>query len=260
MIESQIENIRQALSAADASRRSIAPLSKQYPEMSIDDAYAVQTAFQAHRLAAGAKLIGRKIGLTSKPVQQMFGVSQPDFGCLFADMAYGTQQTIPMERLIQPKAEGEIAFVLKRDLQGPGITAAEVLAATEGVMACFEIVDSRIENWQIGIVDTVADNASSGVFVLGERLVHPSTVDMTLCGMVIERNGEIAVTGAGGAVLGSPVNAIVWLANRLGEYGVTLKAGEILLSGSLAAMVPIQAGDHLRMSIAGVGSCSVRFQ
>lgn len=255
----QIEQIRQSLAQAQQTREAIAPLSRQYPSMTLDDAYAVQKAFLDERLRQGARLAGRKIGITSRPVQQMFGVDQPDFGCLFADMAYGTHQAIPKDTLIQPKAEGEIAFVLKRDLSGPGLTAADVLAATEGVMACFEIVDSRIRNWEIGIVDTVADNASSGAFVLGDRLVDPRRADLTLCGMVIEKNGQVAVTGAGAAVLGSPVNAVVWLANQLGRYGEGLKAGDIVLSGSLAAMVPAASGDHFRMSIAGIGSCSVFF-
>jgi 2-oxopent-4-enoate/cis-2-oxohex-4-enoate hydratase len=189
----------------------------------------------------------------------MLNVRQPDFGWLLSAMVFNQGDAIPMDTLIQPKAEGEIAFVLKRDLQGPGITNADVLAATEGVMACFEIVDSRIRDWKIKIQDTVADNASAGVFVLGDRMVDPRRVDLSLAGMVLEKNGEVAATGAGAAALGSPVNSVAWLANTLGRLGIGLKAGEVVLSGSLAAMLPVQRGDSLRVAIGGIGRCSVRF-
>ena len=139
------------------------------------------------------------------------------------------------------------------------MTNADVLAATEGVMACFEIVDSRIKDWKIKIQDTVSDNASCGAFVLGNELVKPSEVDLINCGMVLEKNGEIVATGAGAAALGSPVNAVAWLANTLGRLGIPLKAGEVILSGSLAPLIPVVAGDYLRMSINGVGTCAVRF-
>jgi 2-oxopent-4-enoate/cis-2-oxohex-4-enoate hydratase len=174
-------------------------------------------------------------------------------------MIYNEGESIPLDTLIQPKAEGEIAFVLKHDLVGPGVSNADVLAATEGVMACFEIVDSRIENWKIKIQDTVADNASCGVFVLGDRLVAPRDVDLTTCGMILEKNGEIVGTGAGAATMGSPVNAVAWLANTLGRLGIPLKAGEVILSGSLAAMIPVVKGDSLRVTIGGIGGCSVKF-
>jgi len=164
-----------------------------------------------------------------------------------------------MATLIQPRAEGEIAFMLKRDLLGPGITNADVLAATECVMPCFEIVDSRIRDWKIRIQDTVADNASCGVFVLGDQAVDPRKIDLSLCGMVLEKNGEIIATGAGAAALGSPVNAVTWLANTMGALGIPLKAGEVILSGALAAMFPATAGDSFRVSIGGLGNCSVRF-
>jgi len=238
---------------------SVAPLSERHPAMSIEDAYRIQQCLVARRLERGGRIVGKKIGVTSLIVQQMLGVDQPDFGYLLDDMIYAEGDAIPFDRLIQPKAEGEIAFVLKKDLLGPGITTADVLAATEGVMACFEIVDSRIRDWKIKIQDTVADNASCGVFVLGSQLVSPREVDLVTCGMLLEKNGEIVTLGAGAAALGSPVNAVVWLANRLGGLGIPLKAGEVILSGSLAAMVPVTKGDSLRVSIGGVGDCSVRF-
>lgn len=189
----------------------------------------------------------------------MLGVGQPDFGQLTDRMVVNQGDAVDMSTLIQPKAEGEIAFVLKHDLAGPGVTVADVLRATEGVMACFEIVDSRVRNWQIKIQDTVADNASCGVFMLGDRLVDPRQLDLYTTGMVLEKNGQVVGTGAGAATMGSPAIAVAWLANTLGELGMSLKAGEVILSGALSAMVPVVAGDNLRVSIAGIGGCSVRF-
>ena len=239
--------------------RVVDPLTTRHPEITTSDAYRVQQRLNARRVAAGETIIGKKIGVTSKAVMNMLGVYQPDFGLLTDAMVYNEGQAIPANTLIQPKAEGEIAFILKRDLVGPGVSAADVIAATEGVMACFEIVDSRIRDWKIKIQDTVADNASCGVFVLGDRVVSPLDVDLNTCGMVLEKNGEIVATGAGAAALGAPTNAVAWLANTLGALGIPLKAGEVILSGSLAIMVPVVAGDSLRVSIGGVGGCSVRF-
>ena len=239
--------------------RVVAPLTTRHPEITVEDAYAIQQRLNARRLQAGETVVGKKIGVTSQAVMNMLGVYQPDFGLLMDGMVYNEGDAIPANTLIQPKAEGEIAFILKRDLQGPGVSAADVLAATEGVMACFEIVDSRIQDWKIKIQDTVADNASCGVFVLGDRMVDPKTVDLNTCGMVLEKNGEIVATGAGAAALGAPANAVAWLANTLGKLGIPLKAGEVILSGSLAIMVPVKAGDSLRVTIGGIGGCSVRF-
>jgi 2-oxopent-4-enoate/cis-2-oxohex-4-enoate hydratase len=239
--------------------RTVEPLTTRHPDITIDDAYAVQQRLNARRIQAGETVVGKKIGVTSKAVMNMLGVYQPDFGILLDGMLYNEGQAIAASSLIQPKAEGEIAFILKRDLQGPGVSAADVLSAAEGVMACFEIVDSRIRDWKIRIQDTVADNASCGVFVLGDRVVDAREVDLNTCGMVLEKNGEIVATGAGAAALGAPANAVAWLANTLGARGIALKAGEVILSGSLAAMVPVKAGDNLRVTIGGIGGCSVRF-
>lgn len=239
--------------------RTLEPLTNRHADISIDDAYAIQQRMMKRRLDAGEKVVGKKIGVTSKAVMNMLGVYQPDFGWLTDAMVYNEGEAIEASTLIQPKAEGEIAFVLKKTLKGPGISAADVLAATEGVMTCFEIVDSRIQDWKIKIQDTVADNASCGVFVLGDRLVDVRDVDLATCGMVLEKNGEIVATGAGAAALGHPANAVAWLANTLGAHGIALEAGEVVLSGSLGIMVPVKAGDNLRVTIGGIGSCSVRF-
>lgn len=247
------------LHQALVARRTVAPLSGRGFDISVDDAYGIQTEFLSHRLSAGDRVIGKKIGVTSRPVQTMLGVTQPDFGMLLASMAVPERGDVPMAGLIQPRAEGEIGFVLKRDLMGPGVTNADVLRATEGVMACLEIVDSRIHDWKIAITDTVADNASCGVFVLGDRLVDPNSLDLALAGMIIEKNGRILGTGAGAATLDSPVNAMAWLANTLGARGIPLKAGEVILSGSLAALIPVTAGDSIRVAIQGIGTCHANF-
>ena len=254
-----IEALGDRLFDALSSRTPIAPLTATHPDMTIEDAYHVQQRMIARRLEQGDRVIGKKIGVTSTAVMNMLGVHQPDFGYLLDSMVYNEGESVEMASLIQPKAEGEIAFLLKKDLQGPGVTAADVLAATEGVMACFEIVDSRIQDWKIRIQDTVADNASCGVFVLGDQLVDIANLDLALAGMVLEKNGEIVVTGAGAATMAHPVNAMVWLANMLGTLGIALKAGDIVLSGAMGAMVPVVKGDNLRMTIGGIGGCSVRF-
>ena len=259
MEKNLIAQLGDELYQALITRTVIDPLTNRYPDLSVETAYQIQQRMIERRMSAGERIVGKKIGVTSRAVMNMLGVYRPDFGYMLDGMIYNEGQSIDMNTLIQPKAEGEIAFILKRDLMGPGVTNAEVLAATECVMPCFEIVDSRIRDWKIKIGDTVADNASCGVFVLGDQAVDPRKIDLSLCGMVLERNGEIIATGAGAAALGSPVNAVAWLANTMGALGIPLKAGEVILSGALAAMFPARAGDNFRVSIGGLGSCSVRF-
>jgi 2-oxopent-4-enoate/cis-2-oxohex-4-enoate hydratase len=255
-----ITHLGDELYQALMTREVLDPLTNRYPDITIENAYRIQQRIIERREQAGEAIIGKKIGVTSQAVMNMLGVYQPDFGYLLDGMIYNEGEAIDIHTLIQPKAEGEIAFLLKKDLMGPGVSNADVLAATECVMPCFEIVDSRIRDWKIRIQDTVADNASCGVFVLGDRAVDPRKIDLSLCGMVLERNGDIIATGSGAAALGSPVNAVAWLANTLGRLGIPLKAGEVILSGALAAMFPAKAGDSFRVSIGGLGNCSVRFQ
>lgn len=255
-----ITQLGSQLYEAMLNKKAICPLTESHPDLSLDQAYQISLHFLEQRLAAGEKVIGKKIGLTSLAVQTMLGVDQPDFGYLTDKMAFSQGEEMPIsQQLMQPRAEGEIAFILKKDLLGPGITNADVLAATECVIPCFEVVDSRIANWEIKIQDTIADNASCGLFLLGDQAVSPSKVDLKTCGMVVEKNGQIISTGAGAAALGSPVNCVVWLANKLGSLGVPLKAGEVILSGSLVPLVPVQAGDFMSVSIGGIGGASVRF-
>lgn len=240
-------------------RTTVTPLTARLGELPLANAYRIQQRYVARRVAAGEHIVGKKIGVTSKAVQDMLDVRQPDFGVLLSGMHHESGAHLRASTLIQPRAEGEIAFYLKRDLRGPGIDRAAVLDATEAVGACFEIVDSRIRDWAIRIGDTVADNASCGVYVLGRERVAPHAVDLAACRMVIEKNGTVAGEGVGAAALGHPADAVAWLANTLGELGMPLLAGEVVLSGALAALIPVTAGDWLSMRIDGIGGCDVRF-
>jgi 2-oxopent-4-enoate/cis-2-oxohex-4-enoate hydratase len=249
------------LYAALRERRTVEPLTNREPGLTIDDAYQISLHLLARRLRDGEQVVGKKTGVTSKVVQAALGVHQPDFGYLTNVMSYedGSELAISKE-LIAPRAEGEIAFVLERDLKGPGVSAADVLAATAFVKPCFEIVDSRIADWKIKIQDTIADNASSGMFVMGSIPAPPRGLDFITCGMVVWKNGEVLSTGAGAAALGSPLNCVAWLANTLGERGESLLAGEVILSGSLVPLEPIKSGDFMQLRIAGIGDASVRFR
>jgi|TARA_R100000501_G_scaffold17919_3_gene35028 2-oxopent-4-enoate/cis-2-oxohex-4-enoate hydratase len=252
-----VENLYKAL----RSGTTIAPLVSVDPSLSIDDAYAISLGTLERRRADGEKVVGKKIGVTSKAVQDMLGVHQPDFGFL-TDRMWIDGETINIEKhgLIQPRAEAEIAFILKDSLNGPGVTNEDVLAATESIAPCFEIVDSRIADWKIGIVDTVADNASCGVFALGDARVDPRGLDLPGLHVTVRKNGEPLSEGYGSAVQGSPLAAVAWLANTLGAYGVTLDAGDVILSGSLVPLENARAGDLFEMELAGVGTCAVRFE
>ncbi len=253
-----VASLGDALFDALTTRTAIAPLTDSYPDLTIEEAYRIQQRMIERRLAApGERVIGKKIGVTSQAVMDMLDVRQPDFGFLLASMNLPEGEPLPMDRLIAPRAEGEIAFILKEDLQGPGITAEQVIAATEYVLPCFEIVDSRIRDWKIRIQDTVADNASCGMLVVGAAIADPRQIDLGLAGMTVVRNGEIVGTGAGAAALGHPANAVAWLANTMGALGIPLKAGEIILSGALSALVPLAPGDVLAMTIGGIGSVNL---
>jgi len=248
------------LYAALRERRTVPPLIARDPSLTIDDAYAISLGALARRQADGERVVGKKIGVTSKAVQDMLGVHQPDFGFL-TDRMWIAGETIDIAAhgLIQPRAEAEIAFLLKSDLNGPGITAEDVLAATESIAPCFEIVDSRIQDWKIGIVDTVADNASCGVFVIGDTRADPRDFDLPALHVTVTKNGQPLSEGYGAAVQGSPLQAVAWLANTLGEYGVTLDAGDVILSGSLVPLEPAKPGDVFEMELHGIGRCAARF-
>ena len=261
MNTSILQELGDELYAALRSGNVLPPLTSRQPDLTIEDAYRISRHLLERRIAGGERVIGKKIGVTSRPVQQMLNVHQPDFGFLTDAMHVANGATVSLRGagLIQPRAEGEIAFLLARDLTGGNVTAEDVLDATEAVMPCFEIVDSRIRDWQIKIQDTVADNASCGVFVLGESRVGPRDIDLAAAELTMARNGKTVATGLGSAVQGHPAAAVAWLANTLGRFGIPFRKGEIILSGSLVPLVPAVAGDRFDLSIAGIGTASIAF-
>lgn len=245
---------------AYSTRKPVDPLIELYPGIELDDSYEIQLLQIAKRLSGGAVTVkGHKVGLTSMAMQRQMGVDQPDFGHLLSDMFYLENMPIPAAAFLQPRVEPEVAFVLKRPLTGPGVTIAEAIAAVDFVLPSLELIDSRIRDWKIGILDTIADNASSGGVVLGSTPVPLEAVDLRRSGCVLHRNGEVVGTGAGGAVLGSPLNSLVWLANTLGVRGVTLEAGHVILPGSITASVAVEPGDNFTATFAGIGSVTARF-
>lgn len=249
------------LKAAVATGQTIAPLRERLAQTGTDAdaAYAVQEVNTKAWLAEGRRLVGRKIGLTSLAVQAQLGVDQPDFGMLFADMAVGDGEPVALGRLIQPKVEAEIALVIGRDLTHERHTYADLIGATDYALPAIEIVDSRIANWNIRFMDTVADNASSGLFVLGTRPVKLSDFDITECAMEMRRGDEIVSRGNGRACLGSPLNAAVWLADVMVRCGRPLRAGDIILTGALGPMVAVKPGDRFDVCIEGLGKVSALF-
>ena len=260
MDKATIARLGDELYAALRAQSVLAPLTDREPAITIDDAYYISLRFLERRLADGEKVVGKKIGVTSRPVQDMLDVRQPDFGFLTDRMHYPNGAAIPVAgNLIAPRAEAEIAFRLKRDLVGPNITEADVLAATDCIMPCFEIVDSRIRDWKIRIQDTVADNASCGVFVLGEAEVDPRKHDLPNLHVRVFKNGKPLSEGLGSAVQGNPLTAVAWLANTLGRYDIPFRAGDIILSGSVVPLEPVGPGDEMRCEVEGIGSASCSF-
>jgi 2-keto-4-pentenoate hydratase len=246
------------LARAYETRIPVTPPSRAIT-LTVDDAYAVQSLQIGRRVSAGARVRGHKVGLTSRAMQQLLGVDQPDYGHLLDTMFLPPGERADISRFLQPRAEPEIAFVLGRDLRGPGVTLAHALRSVDFALPALELIDSRVRDWQITLADTIADNASSGAVVLGSRPVRMGQADLRLVGCNLYRNGTLVATGAGGAVLGDPFAALVWLANTLGRLGVTLEAGEVVLPGSCTPAVPVSAGDTVRADFAGLGSVSVSF-
>ncbi|PWC53507.1 fumarylacetoacetate hydrolase family protein [Azospirillum sp. TSO22-1] len=259
MSEQSIQTAADRLLDAQRTGVPCAPIRDLLVEGDLASAYAVQEINTTRALGQGRVLAGRKIGLTSRAVQKQLGVDQPDYGMLFTDMAVPDGWEIARSRLIQPKAEAEVAFVLGRDLESEHITAADVLRAVEYALPAIEVVDSRIADWKIGILDTIADNASSGLYVLGNEPKRLDGLDLRLCGMVMEIRGEPVSTGAGAACLGHPINAMWWLAQVMARNGRPLKAGDTVLSGALGPMVPVRWGDVVEARINGLGSVRAAF-
>ncbi len=238
----------------------VAPLTEMAPNLTLADAYGISEINLNARLSQeGGRLIGKKIGLTSRAVQKQLGVGEPDFGYLLSQMQVPLGESVSRGKMILPRVEGELAFVLKKDLRGPNLTAADVIRATDFLLPCIEIIDSRVKDWKIKIQDTVADNASSAYFVLGTEPKKLGTRDLRMAGMNLKVNGEVVSTGCGAACLDHPVNAVVWLANTLGKWDVPLRAGEVILSGAFGPVVPVNAGDQVEVSIAGFAPVHCNF-
>jgi 2-keto-4-pentenoate hydratase len=253
------QQIANRLLTAEYTCEAIAPLTDPSGNFSVEDAYHVQFHLVKAKLASQNVIAGKKIGLTSLAAQNLFGVYEPVYGCLLSSMEVADGGIIQLGELIQPKVEPEIAFLLNKDLIGPGVSVTDVLRATEAVIPALEIADSRIKDWKIKVPDAVADNSSSARFILSGRLTRVADLDLSLTGLVFKKNGEVLGTAAGAAVLGHPAAAVAWLANKMAEFEIHLKAGEVVLSGALTASVAPAAGDYFEACFDRLGTARVRF-
>jgi len=258
-MSSNVERAAVALREARLSRRQIAPIAATCGLGSIDEAYAVAALNTAARLAEGRRVIGRKIGLTAESVQRQLGVDQPDFGVLFDDMELLDRDTVPCGRLMQPKVEAEVAFVIGRDLRGRVPSWGEFVSAIGYALPALEIVDSAIADWKIGIVDTVADNASAGLYVLGDQPISLGTFQLAAVAAVLTCNGTVVSQGRGSACLGHPLRAAYWLACEMARRGEAMRAGEIILSGALGPTAPVKSGDLIEADFGDFGRVACRF-
>jgi len=237
----------------------VPPLTETDPSLTVEDAYYIQEALVAKHLADGARVLGYKLGLTSKAMRDMLGVAEPDYAPVLSTMVFDDGTTIDLDHYIQPKAEAEIALILGKPLAGPEVTTDQARDALSGASAAIEFVDSRIADWRITLVDTISDLASSAATVLGTHTVPITDWEPRLCGMVIRHNGEIVATGAGAAAMGDPVSAVAWLANTLAPYGITLEPGQFVMTGSLHAAFSVAEGDEVRADFDRLGSVTMRF-
>jgi len=251
--------IARELRTAETTRRAVEPVAPRNPGMDVDDAYRVQLLIIGERLAGGARVVGHKVGLSSKAMQQMMGVDEPDYGHLLSDMALREDVPVEASRYLLPRVEPEVGFVLGADLPGEGCTEQDVLDATEAVAPALELIDSRIAEWRIGLVDTIADNASSAGFVLGEARVKPADVDLRDIPVTMWRGSEQVGVGRSDAVLGNPVTSVAWLARKVASFGVRLEAGHVILPGSCTRAVDARPGDLFRADFGPLGPVSLSF-
>jgi 2-keto-4-pentenoate hydratase len=257
----QVKELAHALHRAEHDLNPIEPLTEQFPAMDMDDAYAVQLEGVRERMERhGGEIVGWKIGLTSKAMQQMLNVDQPDFGHLLDGMRMDEGADITVAEMIWPRVEPEIAFQLKADLNGPGVTAEQVIAATEYLIPALEVIDSRVRDWKIKLCDTIADNASCGRFVLGNSRTAPGGFDLKLIGMNYFVDDNLVATATGAAVLGDPAAAVAWLANTLAPYGHHLQAGQVVMPGSLVAAVDAKPGGTIRADFSHIGSVTLKLR
>ncbi|WP_026566859.1 2-keto-4-pentenoate hydratase [Bacillus sp. UNC41MFS5] len=259
-MEVLVEGIAKELIDAESHQYSVAPLTERYSELTVGDAYQIQLEVIDKKLKEGHKVIGKKVGLTSIAMQQMLGVDEPDYGHLLDTMKIADEATVKIAELISPKVEAEIGFILEHDLVGPNVNYLDVLMATKYVVPTIEIIDSRISDWKIKLVDTVADNGSSARVVVGEKLSTIEGLDLRTQGMVLYKNEELVATGVGTAALGHPAQAVAWLANKLHEFGITLKAGELILPGALSGAIAVKEGDMIVADFGPLGTVSVTFE
>src|SRR4051794_15505338 len=238
VVDATVADLADRLWRAEAERVAVPPLTADLPDLTIDDAYAVQTRNIDRRIDSGAVVRGRKVGLTSRPVQDLLGVHEPNFGVLLDDMFVDEGDEVGFGTLLQPRVESEIAFLMGSDLAGPGVTTTGAMAAVAGVLPAVEVADSRIVDWRVRIADSVADNAASARVVIGARMVPVEEVDLRLLGVLFFRNGSPIESGAGAAVLGNPARCVAWLANKLGSFGGGLRRRGGLLSGGPPPKVP----------------------
>ena len=257
LTEHELDEWAAALRGAADNARAIEPLTEQIPGLDVADAYAIAQRIIAARVRAGARIVGRKIGLTSVAVQQQLGVDEPDYGALLDTMQFADGAALEAARFVAPRVELELAFHIASALTGPGVTADDVRAATATVQPSFELVDSRVIDWRIKLADTVADNASAAGFVLGGVAVALDEIDVTAVGATLIQNGEVVETGDTSVVLGDPCAAVAWLANALGAYGTSLEAGDIVLSGACTRMAPVSAGDRVTGDFGNLGTVSL---
>jgi len=253
------QQLADRLLTAERTREGITPITEEIGGFNAEDAYRVQFHLINNKLASGNRIAGKKIGLTSLAAQNQFGVYEPIYGSLLSNMEVVDGGIIRLEDLLLPRVEPEIAFILGKDLTGPGVSVCDVLRATEAVVPALEIADSRIKDWRIKVPDAVADNSSSARFILGGKLTQAADLDLRLTGLVFKKNGEILGTAAGAAVLGHPAAAVAWLVNKMAEFEFSLRAGEVVLAGALTASVAPKAGDYFEACFDRLGSASVRF-